>query len=276
MAVVVLLALGAPKYGVMAACLAASIRRLHPDTPLLLLHDDTALSDLDSRHLSIVDDVDRLPIQPQRAHYQLTKLRLWELVPDADVLYLDVDQLWISPTQSPAAVWQSAITPTRPVQLVTYGEARPPAYATSGRYTYWIEPRITAKRLQIMHKIPCVNSSVVAYDRDASADYFAACRRLLACGWGPDPQLSGLIPDEWYFGAAAGLVGVDMLPSWRPMYFWLQSAPRHWQLMQKDFACITTTGLMDKTLKKLYNNYAAECLEALDLPPLTYPRHGGS
>jgi hypothetical protein len=95
---VLLLALGSPHYGRMAATLAASLRASDADVTIHLVYAGQALSHLTDTHLALFSSVAACP--PAYYHrgdkqtYFKAKTCIYELSPFEETLFLDVDMIW--------------------------------------------------------------------------------------------------------------------------------------------------------------------------------------
>lgn len=96
---IVLLALNHPYYGNYAAQLAASILFSAPDTKITLLHDKKGITHLNSKRLSLFDNVIEIEEKyykvNNRYEYLKPKAYINELSPYDITIFLDADMLWL-------------------------------------------------------------------------------------------------------------------------------------------------------------------------------------
>ena len=92
---VVLIAVGHPNYGRMAAALASTLRLSNDDIKITLLYSNEAISELREDELSLFDLqlLDKETYKEGR--YLRPKLLLYDLSPYDETIYLDVDMAWL-------------------------------------------------------------------------------------------------------------------------------------------------------------------------------------
>lgn len=221
---ILLIALGNPYYGELAANCAVTLKA-NGAIPVQLVYDKTAITSLSDRHLSLFDYRDE--INPAyktnfrgETNYVIPKLYLYELSCFDETLFLDADTCWTFgqsvenylATRRKAGVHYLA-------QNYTHYNIGKGTSASQG-YTFWEDPRKTIEKFDLRSgKIPQQSTTIVYFDRSKSAKkLFEKIVEIERTG--VTPILADKTnfffgqPDEYYFNTACALTNI--FPAYEP------------------------------------------------------------
>jgi hypothetical protein len=273
---IVVLAVGRPVFGRLAAMLAATIRVHSPEVPIALLYQPSALTELDSAHLDLFDYHILVPDSAifEKKQYQLCKLHAWELSPFQQTLFVDADTVWL-PFTAPAEALDFAANNYACYQFQTYGFCAPPDYAksTTNIYTYWEPPSGLALYLDFKGKFYCASSTIFWFDRSVkSKKLFEFCRRVkelfISGRMKIRPQNhNGQYPDELIFNCAMALNGHDQAfeEDYKPVYFQHVERKAVIKPWLTNFWALTTSNMPPNEAVNIYNSETLAACKALNI-----------
>lgn len=274
---ILILALGKPRYGNLAAMLAVTIKARNPNAQIAVVHSGDALSELNKDTLDLFDGIIPAPAElVQPGQYMLTKLYLDILTPFDQTLYLDADTSWHY-TKSLASLfdfWQE-ITKQSGIQPQVYNYVKAPRYYRNrGRYTYWCNTTGTGVKLHkyLSNNWYCVSSTFLYFDNThpKCIASFENARRLLAAKEQlVIERISGKYPDEYFLGLGMCMAGVELSKTdWAPIYFSFIHANLPEEFVQTNFYGITPTGGDAKKAITLYNKEVKQACAKLGITPI--------
>lgn len=232
---ILLLSLGNPNYGKMAAALAAMIKAADSTTQIHLSYTESAISHLRENEKTVFDSMAPIPekyyTMQGMPKFIKAKMYLYELSPFQETLYLDSDIAWLK--KSPARVFEEL----KDIDLT---------YANSGLQTYsqWadLEKVRTAYNIE---KVVGIHSEFVFFRKCEKVEaFFQKAQRIYSNLKVPATVFAGAIPDELPLMIAAELTG--MMPHQQPYYpvFWYKRDKKmlHSYQIAKDYYAMSMGG----------------------------------
>jgi hypothetical protein len=208
---ILLIALGAPEYGCMAANLAASIRFGDPDIPIHLMHTDSSVSHLSAAHLALFTSMAVCPVEYYTTSYRggraieyiKAKTHLYDLTPYEETLFLDVD-MYILPTSRMSVVMAqlSAICHFT-IENRGYADLSLPDSKLDPQYSNWVNILDVKKHYQTRGRFYHLHSELIFFKKnERNQQFFDTVREVYDTRPVPWAVFDGAVPDEYAFDIA--------------------------------------------------------------------------
>lgn len=222
---ILLIALGHPQYGNMAANAAASIRMADKDIPIHLVYHGNSITHLTPQHKALFTSMalcpDKYITHHGKRNYLRAKTCMYALSPFKETLFLDVDLLWFGSKSITGLIQQlSAVDFT--MQCRGYYN-----YTTGtqhGNYTHWCNVADAQQTYKLTGNIYQLSSEVVWFRKTKQIQkYFALVRKIFDT---PGVPLSlpfmGGVADELAFNIAASILGLQPRRTPDVFFYWEQ------------------------------------------------------
>ncbi len=221
---ILILALGHPQYGRMAANLAASIRYNNAELPIHLVYSGKALDHLTAAHKALFTSMANCPAayytQHNKADYFKAKTYLYELSPFEETLYLDCDLLLYSKTNLANLLLNLSMAGDFDMQ--SRGYTAMDTLHTYGHYTHWCNPADVKKLYGISAgRFYQLSSELVFFKKTPTLKrFFESVQDLYAAPGVPTPAFAGSISDELAYNLAALQHHISPVEAGRVFIFW--------------------------------------------------------
>lgn len=240
---IVIIALGYNLYGSCAFNLAMSLKAYEPKVNITLLHDNEAISHLDTREKNLFDNLIFIPedlytIQGQK-QYQYIKLCVDKFTPYEHTVVIDADTIWFPDKKISWFIGEKSNDPFW-INVNGYFDAKTKT-DYSVNYTYWAKPKDIIK----FHKLEgnllqCVSGMFSFVKGDYSDKIFELARQVYN-----EPSINkewaNGKPDEYCFNIALNKVG-----HWQEreiaVYFDKASGVLPYEKIYSDFWCLANGG----------------------------------
>lgn len=202
---VVILALGHPQYGCMAANAAASIRHSDKHTPIHLVYAGNSLAHLTPAHLNLFTSVAHSATQHitkrGRLNYLKAKTCIYQLSPFDETLMIDADLLWFGKPITGLMDELSSVDFT--MQCRGYHNFQ--TGKTKGTYTHWCDVEEAKQIYGLTGNMYQLSSEVVWFRKTPEVkEMFSLVRKIYN---NPKVKLQnkfmGDVPDELAYNIAA-------------------------------------------------------------------------
>lgn len=222
---ILLIALGHPQYGNMAANAAASIRMADKDVPIHLVYHGNSISHLTPQHKALFTSMavcpDKYITHNGQRNYLRAKTCMYALSPFTETLFLDVDLLWFG-NKSITGLMQQLSAVDFTMQCRGYYD-----YTTGtqhGNYTHWCDVAAAQQTYSLTGNIYQLSSEVVWFRKTKQMQkYFALVRKIFD---NPGVPLSlpfmGGVADELAFNIAACIMGLQPRRTPDVFFYWEQ------------------------------------------------------
>jgi hypothetical protein len=231
---VLLIALGAPQYGQLAANLAASIRYRDATLPIHLVYTPDALRMLTPQHRALFTTMQLCPPEcythQGTTEYIKAKTHLYELSPYEETLFIDVDVL-LFPTTCLSDTME-ALSAVCDFTIKNRGTV------PDKNYTYWFDVAEAQQQLQIKGRFYQCQSEFIFFKRTRrNKRFFDKVRELY-----DTRPIAGTafrnaaISDEYAYNLAMAVVGQHPhLDKYLPVYWYFLEPPAVWNSLPKQY-----------------------------------------
>ena len=227
---ILLIALGAPEYGHMAANLAASIRYGDPEIAIHLVHTERSISQLTAAHRALFTSmaecpedyytrestVDRpqstniatLAPRPSYPEYIKAKTHIYDLSPYDETLFLDVDMYILPATRMSDVIAQLSSACDYTIENRGYADLSLPVEKLNPNYSTWVNILDVKKHYKTKGRFYHLHSEFIFFKKNArNKKFFDKVREVYdtrPLAW---TVFDGGVPDEYAFDIASCLLG---------------------------------------------------------------------
>lgn len=224
----VLLALGSPMYGKLAANAATSIRFNHSTIPIHLVYSGEALSHLLEAHKALFTSMEVCPekyiTKNGKRNYFKAKTHLYDLSPFDETIVVDADMIFFGGKDFDTLFNElSKVDFTCQNRGVYDFETR----TNTGNYTHWCDVEMAKIKYDLSGKIYQLSSEFMYFKKCvAVSQMFALAKRIFNKPLIPSSvEFAGDIPDELAFNIATSKFGIYPRKDFE-VFIW-------WRLMDK-------------------------------------------
>lgn len=221
---ILLLALGHPQYGRMAANWASAIFHNDRDMPIHLVYSGNALSHLTPYHLALFSSFAECPEEyyttSNKPDYFKAKTHLFDLSPFEETLYLDCDLILFSKSKPGVVMEQMSRDGDFDIQSRGYTNLR--SLKTYGNYTHWCNAA-DVKRVYGINKgrFYQLSSELVFFKKTSRVEtFFESVKGFYKDPKVPSPEFAGAVSDELAYNLAALQHGMGPVEAGRVFMFW--------------------------------------------------------
>lgn len=269
---VVLIALGSPEYGKMAANAAASIRFSDKKIPIHLVYSGHSLSHLTDAHRRLFNGIAECPPEYYTTNgkpdYIKAKTHICDLSPYYETLFLDVDLIWFG---GKVVSDFMAMLGTADFAMQSRGVHDFGTGKTDCKYTHWVNLQAAQKAYGLTGKFYQMSSEVLFFRKTKEVKaFFTKAKQIYA-----KPKVattvgfSGGLPDEFAFNIAANLCGLQPRAAHDVFIYWqyLDKTYRPWpEIVQRYYGYSLGGNNIPTTVRQQYEQMARHQAQALQLP----------
>jgi hypothetical protein len=239
---ILLIALGAPEYGDMAANLAASIRYADTDIAIHLVHTERSTAHLTDAHRALFSSSAECPVEyytrqtpapnpPKGALIQNTvesemavkapfgglgadleyikaKTHLYELTPFEETLFLDVDMYILPTTRMSEVMTELSSVCHYTIENRGYADLSLPDAKLDPLYSTWVNILDVKKHYQTTGRFYHLHSEFVFFKKnEKNKRFFETVREVYDRRPVPWTVFDGAVPDEYAFDIATCITG---------------------------------------------------------------------
>jgi hypothetical protein len=228
---ILLIALGAPEYGDMAANLAASIRYSDPDIPIHLVHTDRSISHLSPLHRALFTSLALCPEQyytrqgtedegpgaaansslvsrPSSLEYIKAKTHIYDLTPFDETLFLDADMYILPATRMSDVMSHLASVCHYTIENRGYADLSKPAEELNPHYCNWVNICDVKKHYDTTGRFYHLHSEFIFFKKnEKNKNFFDKVREVYDTRPLQWQVFDGGVPDEYAFDIATAVMG---------------------------------------------------------------------
>lgn len=229
---VLLIALGAPEYGQMAANLAASIRYSDPDVPIHIVHTQSSLSHLSDAHRALFSSFAVCPEEcyvrrgtggegriagnegrgtgdeKVSTEYIKAKTHLYDLTPYDETLFLDADMYMLPATRMSDVLSQLSAACDYTMENRGYADLSLPESMLDPDYSCWVNILDVKKHYQTTGRFYHLHSEFVFFKKnEANRKFFETVREVYDTRPVAWTVFDGAVPDEYAYDIASCITG---------------------------------------------------------------------
>lgn len=207
---ILLLALGAPEYGNMAANLAASIRYADPDIAIHLVHTERSISLLTPAHRALFTSFAECPVECHTAglEYIKAKTHIYDLTPFEETLFLDVDMYILPTTRMSSVLSQLSSICDYTIENRGYADLGMPDEQLDPTYSHWVNVLDVKKHYQTTGRFYQLHSEFIFFKKnEANQKFFETVREVYDTRPVTWTVFDGAVPDEYAFDIATCITG---------------------------------------------------------------------
>lgn len=269
---VLLIALGSPEYGKMAANAAASMRFSDKKTPIHLVYSGHSLSHLTDAHRRLFTSIAECPAEYYTTNgkpdYIKAKTHICDLSPYYETLFLDVDLIWFGGKQVGEFMTKLGAVD---FAMQSRGVHNYDTGKTDGKYTHWVNLQAAQKAYGLSGNLYQLSSEVLFFRKTKEVKaFFTKAKQIYA-----KPKVattvafSGGLPDEFAFNIAANLCGLQPRAAHDVFIYWqyLDKAYKPWgEIVQQYYGYSLGGNNIPTTVRQQYDQMARHQAQALRLP----------
>jgi hypothetical protein len=270
---VVIIALGSPHYGKLAANAAASIRYGDKSVKIHLVHSGGSISHLTPAHKSLFTSMSKCPgsfmIKDGKVNYIKAKTCAYQLSPFDETLLIDADLLWFG--GKPVSILMDELKAvdfaiqSRGVHDFHTGNTR-------GKYTHWCNVNEARKAYSLSGELYQLSSEVIWFKKcSGTKKLFGKIEQIYnKPKIKPSVEFAGDLPDELAFNIACSIMDVKPRSANEVFVYWdymdRKNAPT-WQSVLSNYYAFSAGGNdMPATAISRYSQMARAHANALRLP----------
>lgn len=249
---ILLLAMGHPNYGEMAANLGMSIKAGPPNMPIVLVTHGRALAHI-PMYLSMFTDIitvpDKMIMKNGKVTYFKAKTHIYDLSPFDETIFLDVDTLWFQ--RSPITQMFEELKNVD-FTIETRGTMK-------GKW-FWGDIEEVKKKLNITNRVPDVHSEFIYFKKTAKNKiFFDKVKELYDNPPTKPTDFAGDIPDEYAFTIAIALLGhYPHQERFLPLFWQNAEKPRMLSSVVENFKGLSVGGTKFPDVAKRYYETVAK------------------
>ncbi len=269
---IVIIALGNPQYGKMAANLAASIRYSDREVNIHLVYSGVSISHLTDKHKNLFTSMAECPEQLMtkngKANYVMPKACIYELSPYDETLMIDADMIWFA--QKKASAFMEDLSAVD-FAIQSRGFTNLDTGTTEGKYTHWIDVEQAQEAYGIKGIFYKMSSEVVWFKKSAATKkLFAKIKQIfINPKVKPSIDFAGDLPDEYAYNIACNLLGFEPRKPNEVFVFWnfLDNRRTPWNEIISNYYGYSLGGNnLEKSTIEKYTQMAKAHANALGLP----------
>ena len=267
---VVIIALGNPQYGRMAANLAASIRYKDKETAIHLVHQGDALNHLTDAHKELFTTFAECPIEYYTKNgnevYLKAKTCLYELSPFAESIFLDADMIWF-PTKSISDLFDQLKDTDFTFQ--NRGHCNLSDEKLNPKFCMWCDVNEVKSAYETTGRFYQLASEFIYFKRtEANEKYFKLVREIFDNPKVKPAEFGGDIPDELAFDiASCVLAHYPHKENFVIVYWALADKQMSWTDVMRNYWGYSIGGnVIPETILQRYNQLALAHAKGLSLP----------
>jgi len=228
---ILLIALGAPQYGCMAANLAASIRYHDHQTPIHLVHTEESVSMLTAAHRALFTSMQLCPVEcytrqgtrdegrettPASSHtralshieYIKAKTHIYDLTPFEETLFLDVDMYILPHTRMSDVMSDLSAICDYTIENRGYTDLSLPDDQLDKNYSTWANILDVKHHYRTTGRFYHLHSEFIFFKKnDANRKFFDTVREVYDTRPVRWVEFDGTVPDEYAFDIATCITG---------------------------------------------------------------------
>ena len=227
---ILLIALGAPEYGHMAANLAASIRYGDPEIAIHLVHTERSVSQLTPAHKAFFSSMVECPStyytreptvngqqstntqtpvpSPQAIEYIKAKTHIYDLSPFDETLFLDVDMYILPATKMSDVIANLSSVCDYTIENRGYADLSLPAEKLNPNYSTWVNILDVKKHYRTKGRFYHLHSEFIFFKKnEKNKKFFDMVREVYDTRPVAWTVFDGAVPDEYAFDIASCILG---------------------------------------------------------------------
>lgn len=211
---ILLIALGHANYGKQAAALAASIRVMDSQIPIVVFTDGTSLNHLREGERKLFTDIRILPgeyyQEGSRNNYFRPKIHLYDITPFEHTLFMDVDTCWMK--RPPSLLFKELEKVKFTGVNEGYWDVKTGSFNCNTNYTFWAEPADILEAYKdnkkfMGGKMHQIRTEFLYFKKcEANEKYFSLVKELYVKPGVKMELIGQRIPDEFAFNMASCLL----------------------------------------------------------------------
>lgn len=269
---VVILALGSPEYGKMAANAAASIRFVDKKTPIHLVHTEKSISHLTDQHKALFTSMAMCPKsymeKNKKPNYFKAKTRIYELSPFNETLMIDADLLWFA--NRPVSLLMNELAEVD-FTMQCRGVHDYETGKTDGGYTHWCDLKEARRAYELNDKIYQLSSELVWFKKTKQVQsLFKLVKQIFDNPKVKAVDFAGDIPDELAYNIATASLGIYPRMDREVFIYWdyldRKANPLWTEIVKKFFGFSIGGNSVQQSAIQRYTQMAKAHANALGLP----------
>ena len=227
---ILLIALGAPEYGHMAANLAASIRYGDPEIAIHLVHTERSVSQLTPAHRALFSSMAECPStyytrestvngqqstntqstvpSPPSLEYIKAKTHIYDLSPFDETLFLDVDMYILPATKMSDVIAKLSFACDYTIENRGYADLSLPADKLDPHYSTWVNILDVKKHYRTKGRFYHLHSEFIFFKKNTkNKKFFDKVREVYDTRPVAWTVFDGAVPDEYAFDIASCILG---------------------------------------------------------------------
>ena len=227
---ILLIALGAPEYGHMAANLAASIRYGDPEIAIHLVHTERSVSQLTPAHKALFSSMAECPYtyytrestvngqqstntqstvpSPPSLEYIKAKTHIYDLSPFDETLFLDVDMYILPATKMSDVIAKLSSACDYTIENRGYADLSFPADKLDPHYSTWVNILDVKKHYRTKGRFYHLHSEFIFFKKNTkNKKFFDKVREVYDTRPVAWTVFDGAVPDEYAFDIASCILG---------------------------------------------------------------------
>ncbi len=267
---VIIIALGDPQYGRMAANLAASIRYADKQTPIHLIYEGDALNHLTEAHKALFTSFAICPKECYTKNgkevYLKAKTCIYDLSPFDETIFLDADMIWF-PTKTVSQLFDSLKNVDFTMQ--NRGFADLSKDVLDKKTSMWCDVNEVKKEYNTTGKFYQLASEFIYFKRtDKNALYFEYVKEIFDNPKVKATEFGNDIPDELAFDIASCVTGhYPHKDNYVVVYWEIADKKSGWTDILKNYWGYSIGGhVIPQAVLEKYNQLALKHAQGLGLP----------
>jgi hypothetical protein len=209
---ILLLALGAPEYGGMAANLAASIRYSDPDIAIHLVHSERSLSMLSEAHRRLFTSFAECPesfyTRQGQKEYIRAKTHLYELTPFEETLFLDADMYILPHSRMSSVMEQISASCHFTIENRGYADLSLHDTKLDPHYSSWVNILDVKRHYSAYGRFYHLHSEFIFFKKnEKNKQFFDTVKEVYDSRPVPWTVFDGSVPDEYAYDIATCITG---------------------------------------------------------------------
>lgn len=265
---ILIIAVGHPYYGKMAAALAATIRVVHKTIPIHLAYSESAIKYLSKDELALFNSIAIIPnayYETKRGlQYIRTKMFMYDLSPFEQTLFLDCDLLWLKKKVSDLFAELDGYQ----ISFQNYGFADL-SKDVPADFNMWVDVNEVKKAYSLMEgRYYQIHSEVFYFEKGTIAKkYFKVALKIYDNLKVKAKIFAGALPDELPFTIASAQLEVyphkdDFIPS----YWTKLGGHKHVYQLSNEYFLISMAGTNSASSSiEIYNVLTSAAYQKLGL-----------
>ena len=211
---ILLIALGAPEYGWMAANLAASIRYHDREIAIHLVHSDSSVAHFTASHCGLFTSMELCPIGyytragAMATEYIKAKTHIYDLTPFDETLFLDVDMYILPHTHMSTVMSELSAICDYTIENRGYIDLSLPDDQLDKNYSTWANILDVKHHYKTTGRFYHLHSEFIFFKKnEANKKFFETVREVYDTRPVAWVVFDGAVPDEYAFDIATCITG---------------------------------------------------------------------